>query len=40
MFEYAAEEVKLDKEAVMIAGAKADVANNWGASVLEYCPKN
>ena len=36
MFEYAAEEVKLDKE-VMIAGAKADVANNWGASVLEYC---
>ena len=39
MFEYAAEEVKLDKE-VMIAGAKADVANNWGASVLEYCSKN
>jgi len=36
LFEYAAEEVKADKE-VMLMGAKADVANNWGASVLEYC---
>ena len=36
LFEYAAEEVKADKE-VMLMGARADVANNWGASVLEYC---
>lgn len=36
LFEYAAEEVKVDKE-VMLVGAKADVENNWGAYVLEFC---
>ena len=36
LFEYAAENVKADK-AMMLMGAKADVTNNWGASVLENC---
>ena len=36
LFEYAAEEVKADKE-FMLMGARADVANNWSASVLKYC---
>ena len=36
LFEYAAENVKADKE-MMLMGAKADVTNNWGASVLENC---
>jgi hypothetical protein len=36
LFEYSAEEVKADKE-VMLVGAKADVENNWGAYVLEHC---
>jgi len=36
LFEYAAENVKADKE-MMLMGAKADVTNNWAASVLENC---
>ena len=36
LFEYAAENVKADKEMILM-GAKADVTNNWGASVLKYC---
>jgi len=36
LFEYAAENVKADKE-MMLMGAKADVTNNWCASVLENC---
>ena len=36
LFEYAAENVKVDKE-MMLMGAKADVTNNWGAYVLENC---
>ena len=36
LFEYAAEAVKTDKE-VMLMGARADVTNNWSASVLKYC---